>query len=48
MVNHKLVDIIDEALSHQFLITDEMVNSDDWDNINARKRAGVEYIKSLL
>jgi len=43
-INRKLADYIDEHISATFLVTDEMVDNDDWDAINARKRAAIEYI----
>ena len=43
-INRKLADYIDEHISGEFLIPDELVNKDDWDAINARKRAALEYI----
>jgi hypothetical protein len=44
----KLADYIDEHLSGEFLITDEMVDNDDWDAINARKSAALEFILNQL
>lgn len=47
-VNARLADFIDEALCAPFLITDEMVDNDEFDVINTKKLAAIEYIKSLL
>lgn len=47
-VNTRLCDFIDEALCAPFLITDEMNDNDEYDVINAKKLAAIEYIKSIL
>lgn len=43
-----LSDIIDETLSGEWLVPDELVDADNFDEINGRKMAAIEYIKSIL
>ena len=47
VVNH-LSDYIDEHLHSEYLIDDVMIDNDMHDEINDRKRAALEYIKSIL
>jgi len=47
-VNLELSEYIDEVLHGEWLIPDEMVDVDDWDAINARKSAAIEYITNNL
>lgn len=44
----KVHDIIDDHISGTYLIPDELVDTDDWTEINTRKSVALEYIKSLL
>jgi len=44
----KLSDIIDEYISGEFLLPDDLVDSDDWDEINRRKASALTYILSHL
>lgn len=44
----KVADIIDDHISGGYLIPDELVNADHWDEINARKAAALEFIKANL
>ena len=44
----KVQDIIDDNISGTYLIPDELVDTDDWTEINTRKSVALEYIKSLL
>jgi len=44
----KLSDTIDEFISGSFLVTDDLVDSDDWDEINRRKASALTYILSQL
>ena len=47
-VINSLSNFIDEELCAEWLITDEMVQADDFDGINERKMAAIEFIKSVL
>lgn len=47
-VIHQLSELIDESLTAPWLITDEMMDNDEFDVINAKKSAAIQYIKSLL
>lgn len=47
-VYQQLADAIDETLSGEWLINDELITNDDFDEINRRKMAALEYIKSIL
>ena len=47
-VMYQLSELIDESLTAPWLITDEMMNNDEFDVINAKKSAAIQYIKSLL
>lgn len=47
-VNHRLIEIIDDHLHGEWLITDEMTENELYDDINARKIAALELIKSSL
>ena len=47
VVNH-LSDYIDEHLCSEYLIDDVMIDNDMDDEINDRKRAALEFIKSIL
>jgi len=47
-VINSLSEFIDEEVSSEYLISDELVENDDFDEINRRKMAAIEYIKSIL
>ncbi len=47
-VVNQLSDIIDEELHSGYLFDDVMVDNDMHDEINDRKMAAIEYIKSIL
>lgn len=44
----KVADLIDDHISGDYLITDDLVDTDDWNEINARKAAALEFIKANL
>jgi hypothetical protein len=43
VINH-LSSYIDEELSSEYLVTDDLVENDSWDEINARKAAAIQFI----
>jgi len=47
-VINSLSNFIDEEISSEYLVTDEMVNNDDWDTINALKREAIKFIIANL
>lgn len=47
-VDHQLADVVDEFIHGEFLITDELLERDDVDGMEARKAAAVEYLKTLF
>ena len=44
----QLADFIDEELSNEYLVPDSLVEEDQWDIINSRKFAAIEYIKTII
>lgn len=47
-VINSLSSFIDEELCAEWLITDAMVEADDFVGINERKMAAIEFIKNIL
>ena len=47
-VTWQLADFIDEELSSEYLVPDTLVEQDQWNTINARKFAAIEYIKTVI
>lgn len=47
-VINSLSNFIDEELCSEWLITDAMVEADDFAGINERKSAAIEFIKNIL
>lgn len=47
-VVYSLSNIIDEEISSEYLVSDELINTDNFDEINRIKTAAIEYIKSIL
>ena len=47
-VQIRLSDTIDDFITGQFLVPDDLIDNDDWDQINARKAAAVEFIRANL
>jgi len=45
---NRLSSYIDEELCSEYLITDDIVENDDWDEINARKAAAIKFIMEVL
>ena len=41
---NRLSSYIDEELSSEYLITDDLVENDNWNEINARKAAARKFI----
>jgi len=46
-INH-LSEVIDEELCSEYLVTDDLVENDSWDEINARKAAAIKFIMEVL
>lgn len=44
----KLSATIDEFISGSFLVSDDLIDSDDWHEINRRKASALTYILSHL
>jgi hypothetical protein len=47
-VMYSLSEVIDEELCSEYLITDDLVESDNHVEMNARKNAAIEFIKECL
>lgn len=47
-VINSLSNFIDEELCSEYLITDDLVENDNWDEINARKTAAIKFIMEVL
>lgn len=45
---NRLSDFIDEELSSEYLLPDDLVEHDKWDEINARKQAALMFIINSL
>ena len=45
---NRLSDFIDEELSSEYLLPDDLVEHDKWDEINARKQAALMLIINSL
>lgn len=45
---NRLSSYIDEELSSEYLITDDLVENDNWNEINARKAAAMKFIMEVL
>ena len=47
-VINSLSSYIDEELSSEYLITDDLVENDSWDEMTARKAAAIKFIMEVL
>jgi hypothetical protein len=45
---NRLSDFLDEELSSEYLLSDDLVEHDKWDEINERKQAAIVFIINNL